>query len=317
MALWRRLPARPVDPGVPVVSVGSIAVGGSGKTPLAMHIAEGLASRSFKPCIISRGYRRRGNTSPQLVSDGRHVLVGVEEAGDEPYMMAKRLRGVGVVVGKDRVQAAIGARRRIGPDILVLDDGFQYRHIFKQVELVCLDWRTVTGRTALLPLGALREGWSSIKPEHIAVIVMPSAATEPGKAELGRIGATEVFTAYRAEPALMDCEGNRRDVGELAGGAVVVSGIARPQAFEATCQAGGIPAVASIRYDDHHWYSDADAEMIAKVMASRQCRHLVTTEKDVHKLPVRLRQASLVLRADLEIADTPGFWQALERRLNL
>jgi tetraacyldisaccharide 4'-kinase len=317
MRLWRRLPSRAVDIGVPVVSVGSITVGGSGKTPLSMYIARELTRRSLSVCILSRGYRRKVNTSPMPVSNGGTVLASVEEAGDEPYMMAKRLQGVSVMVGKDRLRAAMEARRLGTHAIFVLDDGFQYRRLLKSLEIVCVDWRTLKGRTAMLPVGALREGWSSIKAHHIAVILMPAAAGEPAPDGPARIRAREIFRAYRTRPVLTDYEGNRLGAGALDGNVVLVSGVARPQAFEDTCKEAGISAAAAIRYDDHHWYSDADSAAIEEVMISHGCARLVTTEKDVHKLPVRLRQASMVLRTDLEVADADRFWQVVESRLGL
>jgi tetraacyldisaccharide 4'-kinase len=315
--LWRRLPSRVVDIGVPVVSVGSITVGGSGKTPLSMYMARELARRSLKVCILSRGYRRKGNTSPMLVSNGGTVFASVEEAGDEPYMMAKRLHGVSVIVGKDRLRSAIEASRLGAPAVFVLDDGFQYRRILKRLEIVCVDWRSLTGRPAMLPAGPLREGWSSIKANHIAVILMPSAEGEPAPGSLARIGAREIFRAHRTGPVLTDYKGTRLGADALNGGVVLVSGVARPESFENTCKEAGISAAAAIRYDDHHWYSETDADAIRDIMVSHGCDRLVTTEKDVHKLPVRLRQASLVLRTDLEIAGADRFWQIVESRLCL
>ncbi len=317
MRLWRRLPSRAVDIGVPVVSVGSITVGGSGKTPLSMYVARELARKSLDVCILSRGYRRKVTTSPMLVSNGGTVLASVEEAGDEPYMMAKRLHGVSVMVGRDRLRAAMEARRLGTPAVFVLDDGFQHRRLLKRLEIVCLDSGSLKGRMAMLPVGTLREGWSSIKAHHIAVILMPAAAAEPAPGGLARIGAREIFKAYRTRPVLTDSKGNRLGGDALDGNVVLVSGLARPEAFEDTCKEAGISAAVTVRYDDHHWYSNADAASIEDIMVSHGCRRLVTTEKDIHKLPSRLRQASMVLRTDLEIADADRFWQVVESRLGL
>jgi tetraacyldisaccharide 4'-kinase len=314
---WRRWPVTPADAGVPVISVGSIAVGGSGKTPVSMLIAKVLAAKPARVCIISRGYKRKGKASPQIVSDAAQLRVSVEEAGDEPYMMARRLPGVAVMVGRDRVRAAMEARRMVEPDVLVLDDGFQYRGISKQVEIVCLNWEVHKRGAALLPLGNLREGFSAIRPDHIAVIMVPDKDSQPDRALLERLSSRDVFTAYRGEPGLTDCEGNRMATGAADGNALLLSGIARPEAFEETCKRAGVAARVSIRYDDHHWYSDADAEAILRTMASTQCDRIVTTDKDVHKLPEALKRASIVLRTEIAITDAGGFWQVIERRLRL
>jgi tetraacyldisaccharide 4'-kinase len=309
--LRRRLPASVIDPGVPVISVGSIAVGGTGKTPICMYVAERLRAAGATVCIISRGYRRRSKMSPLVVSDGKRVLATLESAGDEPYMMARRLEGVGIVVSADRVQAALEAERVMSPTVLVLDDGFQYRNIKKHTEVVCLDWTTLRGRNVPLPLGILREGWSAIRPEHLIVMMVPDGGQKPTLAELGRLSACRIFYAARSEPMWTDRAG--KPVGDLKGRRLIlVSGIARPAAFETTCRSAGLNPLASIRFDDHHWYSAGDARRIAKVMKRYACDTLVTTEKDVHKLPEKTVERSVVVRTGIVMDDAERFIESLD-----
>jgi tetraacyldisaccharide 4'-kinase len=310
---WRRTPSHATDPGVPVISVGSISVGGTGKTPLAIEVARRFAEEGVKVCILSRGYRRRGRRSPLAVSDGHRMLASVEEAGDEPYMMARRLPGVGVMVGKNRVRAALAARDLFAPGLFVLDDGFQYRRIAKSAEIVCLDPASLRPGAAALPLGSLREGFSSIKAGHIVVIMLGPGQSGPRPEDLERLRPGPVFYASRSPLTFADASGKTVGAGVLDGDAfAIVSGIARPGAFEASCVAAGVNAVVSIRFEDHHWYMSKDTDMIRSVMEKSGSSRLVTTEKDIHKLPDQLKEVAVVAQADLGIDQAEPFWNVLD-----
>jgi tetraacyldisaccharide 4'-kinase len=314
--LWRRAPARSERIGAPVVSIGSILAGGTGKTPLTMLIAKRLLDSGRQVCIISRGYRRRGKHSPQEVSDGKALLADVEEAGDEPYLMARRLPGVCVVVGKDRAEAARHALGAFGPDVFLLDDGFQARGVTKDVEIVTLDAAALRSRQTMLPIGRLREGWSSLKIQHIIVVLVGPGEAKPDARFLARLPGSQVFYASRGEPGLFDSQGEPVDIERAReAGCLILSGVASPAGFEVTCKLAGIDARVSVRLDDHHWYSEADVARVINTMASYGCTRIVTTEKDSVKLPVRLRDLSWTIRADVGLEDPSAFWAELERRL--
>ena len=313
MRLWRAVPARPLDVNIPVVSIGSLSVGGTGKTPLCMLVARRLADSGRRACVISRGYRRRQNHSPVVVSDGRQVLATVEAAGDEPYMMAQRLRGIGVVVGADRAAAALRAKRRLNPDVLVLDDGFQCRSLVKHAEVVCLDWNSLSPGAAALPLGVLREGWSAVRLADLIVVVLNPEDPEPRESDLARLGPAKIFFAVRTRPAFLD--GGWKPVGKEELGSrrsLLISGIARPEAFERGCEREGVNVVASVRFEDHHWYGQSDVEKVMALMERYACGHVVTTEKDFYKLPAELRNVASTLRMDLALGDEAAFWGALD-----
>jgi tetraacyldisaccharide 4'-kinase len=316
--LWRRLPAKASDPGVPVISVGSISVGGTGKTPLCIHIARKFARQALKVCILSRGYRRKSRRSPLAVSDGKRILATLEEAGDEPFMMAKRLPDVGVVVGKDRVRAARSARGLMDPDLLVLDDGFQYRHILKRAEIVCMDRASLSQGDHTLPLGTLREGFSSIKPTHIMVISSKHGDGEGVIDDFKRHGSQRVFFASQSQPTFSDADGRPVEAQSLqTEGVAILSAIARPGGFENTCLAAGINAAVSIRFEDHHWYTPRDVEKTRAIMGRYGCSILATTEKDIHKLPADLRRFAAVVRVDIEIDDEDRFWEILNAAIEV
>ena len=315
VALWRRIPIKRTDVGIPVVSVGSLAVGGTGKTPVCMRIAERFRDLGRRVCILSRGYRRRSTRSPLVVSDGRNLAAGVEDAGDEPYMMARRLGGVGVVVGRDRLVTALEARDRLGADLLVLDDGFQVRNLARRADVLCFDRDSLRGGGALLPWGTLREGWSAMRPDHLAVVLLKHGDSPLSGDDLACLGETPVFYAMRSEPILLDAADKRRDREVLKQGRfALVSGIARPAAFERSCEAAGASIPVSIRFRDHHWYSESDAASIGDIMGKYDCTGILTTEKDIWKLPVGLREISFMLTTQLEFLESGAFWETLDGR---
>jgi tetraacyldisaccharide 4'-kinase len=281
-----------------------------------MLLAKGLARSGHRVCILSRGYRRKIKRSPLVVSDGRSLVATVEEAGDEPYLLARRLPEVGVVVSSDRVGAARHAAGAFGPDIFLLDDGFQVRGVAKDVEIVTVDAGALESRQAPLPLGRLREGWGSIKPNHLAVVLLARRGSKPARKCVGRLRTDKVFYAAREDPTVVASDGSRVDsgaVGEVP--VLVVSGIASPAGFEETCRQAGLDARVSVRADDHHWYDQDDVALLARLMAEYGCQRLVTTEKDAAKLPGRLLESAWVVRADVALEEPGAFWSELRKRL--
>ncbi|MGD9141628.1 MAG: tetraacyldisaccharide 4'-kinase [bacterium] len=320
--LWRRRRVHAEDIGLPVVSVGSISVGGTGKTPLSMLIASHLTSRGKKVAVVSRGYKRKGGPSPLVVSDYDGVRAGVEEAGDEPYLMASRRTGVAVVIDSNRLRGAEYARDALGPDVVLLDDGFQCRAIRKRLDIVTVGLDALAPGAAYLPWGPLREGLDAIGPEDLVVYVARSDIEKrvadgggPGwpLAALKRRG--DFYVASYVDPVIVDAAGEAAGPAADLGRAVVVSGIARPEGFEATCDNLGIAAAAIIRFDDHHWYGGADRSMIEKVMEELGCEYIATTEKDLLRMPGPLRERALAVRISMKV-EGRDFLERVAERVN-
>jgi tetraacyldisaccharide 4'-kinase len=316
MRLRRAAPPRRTDVGIPVVSVGSLAVGGTGKTPLCMWIADRFSALGSRVFILSRGYRRRRGPSPLVVSDGRDVLVDVHEAGDEPYMMARHLRQVGVVVGKNRLTAALEARNYLGADLLVLDDGFQERRLHHSVDVLCFEPATLRSKNAPLPLGTLREGWSAIGPEDLVVIRLDRPDSRPPEREVEHLRGAGVFYHADSEPQVVDSEFRIVEDGGLRRhGYVLVSGIGRPAAFEGACGRVEVDMRASIRFQDHHWYTDQDTRTIEGLMERYGADRILTTEKDIWKFPAGLREISLILTTRIDFLDRTAFLEAVDTKM--
>src|SRR5574337_1360647 len=141
----------------PVVSVGNVTVGGTGKTPIVILLTEWLSAKGRRVAILSRGYKRRSRVRQLLVSDGSRILAGPLEAGDEPFLMAQRCPYALVAVGADRVALGQWVLEQHPIDCIVLDDGFQHRALHRDVDLALLDATDAAGLDALLPAGRLRE----------------------------------------------------------------------------------------------------------------------------------------------------------------
>jgi tetraacyldisaccharide 4'-kinase len=156
----------------------------------------------------------------------------------------------------------------------------------------------------------LREGWSAIKPEHLIVIMLAAGAAKPGTRDLEHLASRRIFYASRSKPVYTDSRGH--PVADLDGKPVIlVSGIARPKAFEATCLSAGLNVVASVRFDDHHWYGASDTQRLKSMMERYGSTNLVTTEKDILKMPDEIRHSAVVARTDILMENSGGFAEAL------
>lgn len=261
---------------VPVVSVGNLAVGGTGKTPVTLWVAAGMQARGWRPAIVSRGYggSARGVT---VVSHGAGPLVGPEIAGDEPVMLARGFAGA-VLVAARRLAGAQAAAA-LGCDCVVLDDGFQHRALARDFDLVLLDHR----RGPLLPAGPLREPLAALARADAVLLVardeqepppLPPGFTLPvHRARLEARGVVEsIGGRWRVDP-----------MGRLAGRRVIaVTGIARPEGFYALLRRWDTVIEEVFEYPDHHRYTPDQWQRIAR--RGHDVDLIVTTEKDLVKL---------------------------------
>ena len=261
-------------PGAQVVSVGGIEVGGTGKTPLTLHLAQHLAARDLSTAIVTRGYRGRWERSGGVISagDGR-LLATSEQAGDEATMFALRCPSLAVVVGADRVAAALHARS-LGAEVIVLDSGFQHRRLHRQLDIVTLSPEALRSGE-LVPLGSLREPLASLSRADLVVIECASDALESLPSEL---------PAFQLRPtALVGRELEvRGPVEELAGKRVALAaGIARPERFARTATSLGVEVVAAFWFRDHHRFSRSERRKILSTARARGAEMVLTTEKDL------------------------------------
>ncbi len=280
---------------VPVISVGNITTGGTGKTPLVMWIVRGLIEMGHQPAVVARGYR------------------GVGGAADELAMVSRRVPGVTCVGDPDRVAGARSAMEA-GADCVVLDDGFQHRRIGRDLDIVVIDATNPFGYDEVLPRGLLREPLAGLKRADLLVVSRVDLVSADALERLGERlevlapGVPRVRCRH-AGVAMRDIEGGDvedEDVGSCRR-AVLFAGIGNPGAFEATVRQMGIIPVAKVWFEDHHAYVARDLERVAVVASGVEHDCVLTTEKDAVKL-VRLQADGViehlrVLAVDLEFLD--------------
>lgn len=263
-----------------VVSVGGLAVGGSGKTPLAALVARMLRARGHRVVIASRGYGRRG-TGTIVVSDGRHVRSTPHLAGDEPMLLAAHAPDVPVIVARDRGLAGLRAVSVFGAEVVVLDDGFQHHRLARDVDIVALDGATGLGDGWVLPRGPLREPRSALREADV-VVVVDGPLEESEEGQIGRSCPHAVRVEGRRMPIGWRplAGGPLRPVAELSGLRVgLLAGIARPSSLRRSVESLGARVVAERLFADHHRWSPRDVRDLDPVAEA-----WITTEKDAVKL---------------------------------
>ncbi len=283
----RRLPR-------PVVSVGNLHWGGTGKTPLVAAIASHLRDRGLAVCILSRGYASRGR-GVRVVSFGGGPLLDPVVAGDEPVLLASELPGVAIVVGPDRWHAGHQALHRLPspPDVFLLDDGFSHLALHRDLDLVAFPAADPFARGRLLPSGRLREPLSSIARADAVVL---TGAGPPPTAEDGRKLAEALRPYGFTGPGFASATrpGRPRRIGaaqtELQQGTRVflVSAIARPEGFAAAAREAGLDVVGELRFPDHHAYPAPSLQRIEEAFRASGAAVVLTTAKDRVKLLGRL-----------------------------
>ncbi|HEX6901578.1 MAG TPA: tetraacyldisaccharide 4'-kinase [Thermoanaerobaculia bacterium] len=292
----------------PVVSVGNLHWGGSGKTPLTAAIARHLRDRGLAVCILSRGYGGKGE-GVRVVSTGEGPLLGPRVAGDEPVLLAGELPGVAVVVGPDRHEAGLQALRRLdpSPDLFLLDDGFSHLRLARDLDLVAFPAADPFGGGRLFPSGRLRE--------PLAAMARADAAILTGSEDVG--AARELAEALRPYGFTGPGFASATLPGEprLAPGARVflATAIARPDNFAATVRGLGFDIAGELRFPDHHAYPPASLQRIQEDFRTSGAETVLTTSKDRVKLHGRLDVplAELPIRAEPE----PAFWEWLEEKI--
>jgi len=282
----------------PVISVGNLTVGGTGKTPLVIALAEGLRAGGFRPVVLSRGYGR--------VSRGV-VVVGLqdskwEEWGDEPLLMKQRLHNVPVVVGANRYEAGLVAEQKQLGNVFLLDDGFQHRRLHRDVDIVTIDPVEWAAGELLLPTGRWREPKSAIERAQAACVQEVSGAVIPVLPIASFKVLTQIDGVYNDETRVSPESFKNHAV-------VAFAGIAKPERFFASLESLGIQPVKRIRFRDHHHYSASEIEKLGGEM-------LITTEKDAVRLRTVTDRPYSYLRISAKIPDFEGLMNLIVRSVN-
>ena len=299
-----------------VISVGNITVGGTGKTPVVQYLARFLTGRGRKPVILSRGYKGKVRGKVQVLSGSAGPLPGCEEAGDEPFLLAKKLKTVAVVVGKDRVYAGRHALRMFSPDTLLLDDGFQHLKMERDIDIVIIDVQNGFGNGSLLPRGTLREPLKSLARADLILLNKGSAPDDYCKLEqeVRRWNGTApvFYSSYRAESVWCLKTGEKYPPEFLQGKKLMaLSGIANPGYFRLLLTRLGAEVISHLPFPDHHSYTAQDLPCI--MQKSQGSDLIITTEKDGVKLKQKVFEnlPLFMLEVSLEVSREKEFQDCL------
>ncbi|MBZ5492980.1 MAG: tetraacyldisaccharide 4'-kinase [Acidobacteriia bacterium] len=257
----------------PVISIGNISVGGSGKTPFVIALGQLLAERGITFDVLSRGYGRTSTEIAAVDPNGSSA-----QFGDEPLLIARKLRAP-VIVGADRYQAGLLAEQKFSTKLHLLDDGFQHRRLHRDFDIVLLPSEDQTG--SLLPTGRLREPISALS--RADSVVLTDSQVPP-------IGSTSILRARRVI-----------EIPAAAEKAIAFSGIARPQQFLDGLKSSGMEIAGTLTFRDHHRYDQREIDRLLALKKQTKADSFITTEKDLINLGTLATQLSPLMTAGLRI----------------
>jgi len=337
LALYRNRIFRGHSHGCLVISVGNLTVGGTGKTPVVELLARALQQGGRRVAILSRGYKsiprplllrlldritkKKGVFIPRVVSDGHSLLLDSRTAGDEPFMLANNLRGVVVLVDRDRVKSGTYAVREFNSDTLILDDGLQYIRMRHGLEVVLVDRQAPFGNEFMLPRGTLREPPPNLRrATHIFLTKCDGSDNSAIIARMRKYNRTAdiIECTHRPNHLRNFVTGEIKPLEILRGLRIgALSGIAVPQSFENALRALDAEIELSKSYTDHHRYTVREIESFISRCARRELDAIVTTEKDAVRIP-RILDPEVplyYLRVEIEILAGQAAWDRFVDRL--
>ncbi len=273
---------------VPVIAVGNLVLGGTGKTPTVQHIASLLLRNGYHPAIVSRGYRGQARESVNVVSDGNHIFLSPQLAGDEPHMLAQSLPGVAVLTGAQRIFSCRHAIDQLHADVVILDDGFQHLNVKRDIDIVLFDSTALAGNSRVFPGGPLREPISALKRCNAFLLTGKTATNR----ERTQRFATLLQERFPDRPVFL----SSFDAYELQGPNGLIAkegihgnffgfcGIANPARFEESLVGLGIQLKGFKALKDHTPYSQALVSQLCEKATACGAEKVITTEKDFVKL---------------------------------
>lgn len=326
-ALYDKCVFKSFSLGAPVVSVGNITVGGTGKTPLVAFIAELLLENGEKVCILSRGYGRKDAHKRVLVSDGEKILTDAKRAGDEPFELARKLLGKAIVVAdKNRISAGVWAREQFGATAFVLDDAFQHRRVRRDLDVVTIDATDPFGNGKLLPAGILREPVKNLERADAVVITRANLCEEKRiadlKFEISKINnRCKIFVSENKISELVKLEEfsanaqRAKDKEQKTKDKVLAfCALGNPENFFEQLRRENFDLVGTQKFPDHHFFAPKDVEKLEKIARQISAEILLTTAKDAVKLKdLRFEMPCFVVENELIFDDKKTFFhQVLE-----
>lgn len=325
-SLYRKGVLRQERAEAPVVSVGNITAGGTGKTPLVEWFARALAREGLRPCVLTRGYGRKDERARVVVSDGQRILADAREGGDEPRLLAEKLLGKASVVScADRASASRWAFENLASNVFVLDDGFQHLRLARDFDVIALDATSPWGGGRMLPLGRLREPREALKRADCIIVTRADLAQnlESLREEVARITSAggRIFEARARTVALRSlADDAKTDEAKLKAvqpfAAFCATG--NPKAFFAHLRAEGFALASTRAFRDHHVYKQEDVTKLAREAVEAGAHAFLTTAKDAVKLRgMRFELPVYIIEIEMEIADEGALLELLRKAISL
>lgn len=288
---------RSVDVSIPVISVGNITAGGSGKTPMVIAIGKYFLEKAKRVAVISRGYGRVSQGTV-VVSDGHHLLTNAAQGGDETVLIAQQLPTAIVIADEKRVRAVKKAVAEFGAEVIILDDGFQHRYLKRTLDIVLIDGTRSPFDTMMLPAGYKRESLQSLYRAD-AVVVTKVQSENEAKSMLDHILLSEEknkFSSSYQAAGIRNIFGNvRQSIAMLKGHSVIaVSGIASPASFIKEIEKSDGIVKKTMSFRDHHNFTGGDVRRLIEVYRRHNADFILTTEKDAVKLNEFRKELSLL-----------------------
>ena len=303
-----RLPCR-------VISIGNITLGGTGKTPTAIYLAQLFQNKGIQPVVLSRGYKSQSSAATAVVSDGTTTLMDARDAGDEPFLLSQALPGVPVIIGPDRAVSGRFACEQFSPGVVILDDGFQHQRVKRDVDIVLIDLHHGFGNGYLLPRGILREPVSSLSRASLFLLTkqMGSGTNEELKEQIRRFNPdAPIFHTHYKVRSIRNLNGQKEvPPNHLQGKKVLaLSGIGNPHYFSFLLKQSGMLVTEEWTLPDHHDYTEKDTARVRDYLACVD--YIVTTAKDsckmnrklFHDLPILTLEVVLHIDDEQRFKDT-------------
>jgi tetraacyldisaccharide 4'-kinase len=276
---------------VPIISVGNISFGGTGKTPTIIWLAEWMIEKGLTPVVLTRGYKGRLEHSSGLLKSGQKFRLNPFDYGDEPLMISNKMSKGAVIVGKDRANNLLKYFPEVRPDVVLLDDGFQHLQIYRSFNIVLFDATMPLNLYKVAPLGYLREGLSSLKDADAIIISRADMVTEEKKQKLIATisehfhhGPPIAFTKYQPLGVFDVHEKYIFSVHELKGlRTIAVTAIASPESFYKYLESFGVEIVQKVSFPDHYFFTPEDLNELL-IKATQQSAVILCSEKDIVKM---------------------------------
>jgi tetraacyldisaccharide 4'-kinase len=318
----------------PVISIGNLTTGGTGKTPLVEWVCRVVAekgvgknadegtSETKRVCVLSRGYGRANPNMQVVVSNGAELLATEREAGDEPFLLAKSLLGIAAVISNsDRVAAGQWAIENLNAEVFVLDDGFQHLRLARDLNIVTIDATNPWGGGSLLPNGRLREPVEALSRADCIVITRTEQAEDLAslrKAIQQLLGDAPVFSSRMVTSGIKRLDGEAVDAALISQPLAAFCGVGNPGSFFNHLRREGLQLVFTRAFADHHSFNQSELDAVIREAKSRGAQSLITTAKDAIKLEsLNCGIPCYVLEIQISIDEDSGLVELIRNAISL